>query len=395
MWMKRLWEFTREYNKPLPPYVRVAFTNPEMARRIREEHDLAVRVIGRCIEALVVNKLAAGLYSRSSPVSDDELASLSTILGTDSRDVRLCLRQPGAIQLVNLASLVLGDVSPLRADQIPHDARVVLQETLAILSRALPTQANADLSLDQTTPPVNVSDDEIVRIIVSRLHGLLKMHIPSTSSFLGNARTSCLRMCLKNLWHCGKTYHQTSEPLPSYFPPVLARLEITHHFQSEPDPAVRITGCCFGALIVSKLIDTLELPIPLISSVRNAELAYISAILGTEHREVLLSPHRLHLINFRNVVSLMSGEIDTLFPSAGMPTDVLNIAQDTLKILANSLLDNTFVLGGLPRDQGRLLQEIYSDVDHALRSDQLRDETVNTLNRLEQKLEKLLPGVEI
>ncbi len=397
--MMNLWHFTREHNEPqnsvpLPSYVCTAFTNPEMTRRIREERDSAVHVIGRCVEALVVNKLAADINSRNVPVSNDELACLSTILGTESDDVRLCLGQPGTIELVNLASLALGDVSSLRADQLPPDTRSVLQQTLAILSQALPAQGNAELLLDQTVALFNVSDDNFERIIVSRLHGLLNMCIPGTSSFIEEVRASCLRMCLKSLWHCGKAYHQTSDPLPSYFPLVLARPEISRHFQTEQDPVSRITGCCFGALIVSKLVDALESPIFVSGRVRNAELACISAILGTEHREVLLLPHQLHVINIRNVVSLMSGEIDTLFTAAGNPADVLNIAQDTLYILANSLRDSVFVLGGLPRDQGRLLRDIYSDVVHALRSDQLKNETATTLDRLRQLLEKLPPGIE-
>jgi hypothetical protein len=73
VWMKNLWDFTRQYNEPgnsvpLPSYVCIAFTNPEMTRRIREQRDLAVRVIGRCVEALVVNKLAADIKSRNVPV---------------------------------------------------------------------------------------------------------------------------------------------------------------------------------------------------------------------------------------------------------------------------------------------------------------------------------------
>ena len=309
--------------------------------------------------------------------------------------MKLCLSQPGAIQLVNLASLVLGDDSSLRADQMTPDTRSVLQETLAILSQALPAQGNADSLLDQTTALVNISDDKFEHTIVSRFNGLLKMCIPGPPSLMGDARTSCLRMCLKTLWNCGKAYHQIPDPLPSYFPLVLVRPEITRHFQSEEDPAVRITGCCFGALIASKLVDALESPISLIGRLRNAELACISSILGTEYHEFLLLPHRLHLINFRNVVSLMSDEIDTLFTSTGMPANLLNIAQDTLYILANSLRDSMFVLGGLPRDQSRLLKEIYSDVEQALRSDQLKNETVKTLNRMRQILERLLPGVEI
>jgi len=391
-----LWYFGRTFNQlgnsvPLPFYVRIAFTNPEMTRRIREQRDPAVRVIGRCAEALVVNKLAADINSRNVPVSNDELTSLSAILGTQSNDVRLCLSQPGTIELVNMASLALGDVSSLQADRMQPDARLVLQQTLDILSQALPAQANAELSLDQTVALANLSDDKFERTIVSHLHGLLNMCIPGASSLMEEVRTSCLRMCLKSLWHCGNAYHQTSDSLPSYFALVLARPEITRHFQTEQDPIARITGCCFGALIVCKLVDALKSPISLSGRVRNAELACISAILGPilgiEHREDLLLPYQLRDINLRNVVSLMYGEIDPLFTAAGMPPDALTITQDTLYILAYRLRESVYVPGALPME--RLLQKIYSNVVDALSSNQLKNETVKTLNRLRQILEKL------
>jgi hypothetical protein len=91
----------------------------------------------------------------------------------------------------------------------------------------------------------------------------------------------------------------------------------------------------------------------------------------------------------------MSSEIDMLFTSE-MLADLLIMAQETLYTVANSLRDSMFVLGGLPRDQGRLLQEIYSEVEHehALSSNQLKNETLKTLDRLQQILGKLLPAVE-
>src|ERR1700677_2527717 len=111
-WMKSLWHFTRGHSErgnsvPLPPFVCVAFTNPEMTHRIRKQRDLAVRVIGRCVEALVVNKLAADIHSRSTPVSSDELACLSAILGTKSCDMMLLLNHPGAIEFTNMIFLAL------------------------------------------------------------------------------------------------------------------------------------------------------------------------------------------------------------------------------------------------------------------------------------------------
>jgi hypothetical protein len=398
--MTNLWYFARECNKPgssaLPPYVRIAFTNPEMTRRLREECDLAVRVMGRCIQALVVTKLTTDIKSRDGPVSssDERLVCLSAILGTDSHEVRLCLGQPDTIELVILTSLALGDVSSLRADQLPPDARSVLQQTFTVLSQTLPYPTHAGLLQDRTTSLANIPDDKYERTIVSRLDSLLKMCVSDASSFIAEeVRTSHLRMVLKTLWHCSKAYHQIPKPLPSYFPLVLARPEIISHLQSAPDISVRITGCCFGALIASKLVDTLEPPISLGGPIRNADVACISAILGTLNSDGLLSPHQLHLINFWNVVSLMSSKIDRLFTSEGMPADLLIMAQDTLYVIANSLRDSMFVLGSLPRDQGRLLQEIYLEVENALSSDQLKDETLKTLDRLRQILGKLLPAV--
>ncbi|KAI9447533.1 hypothetical protein H4582DRAFT_7863 [Lactarius indigo] len=400
VWMVNLWQFTRDFNErgnsvPLPPYVRIAFTNQEMTRRIREERDPTIRVIGRCVEALVVNKLAADINSRNVPVTDDELACLSTIL--DSNDVRFCLGRPGTIELVNIASLALGDVSSIRADQMPPDMSSVLQQTLAILSQALPAQGEAEIPLDRTDTLVDFLDDNFERVIVSRLHSLLNICIqPGAPSLTEEVRASCLRMCLKALWHCGKAYHRTPDPLPSYFPLLLAKPEISRHFPTEQDLVARIMGCCFGALIVSKLVDAFKSPIFVSGRVLNEEMACISAILGTEHHGVLLLPHHLHVINFRNVVSLMSGRIKTLFTAGGKPADValLNIAQETLYTLANSLRDSVFTLGGLRRDQERLLQEISSDVVHLLRSDQRENETVETLERLRQILEELPPEVE-
>jgi hypothetical protein len=400
MWMKNLWDLTREYNEhgnlvPLPSYVCITFTNPEIIcrmTRIRNRFPRG-RMIGRCIVALVVNKLVTDINSPNVLVNNDELACLSAILGTESHDVRLSLGQPGTIQLVNLVSLAWGDVRSLRADRtLPHKESA-LQETLAILSQALPAQAN-DEPLDQTVALATVSDDKFERAIVSRLHGLLKMCIPGASSLMEEVRTSCLRMCLKTLWHCGKVYQRSPwYTLPSYFPLVLARPETLRHFQTDQDPVARITGCCFGALIVSKLVNALTSPISFGDGVLNAELACISAILGTEHREVLLLPHQLHVINLRNVVSFMSGEIDT-FTTVGMPVDILDIAQHTLYALSHCLNPDGLQrqVRTMAQKDSELLLGLCGDVKNALDFDQLKNETAKTLDRLRQILDKPLPA---
>ncbi|KAF8256975.1 hypothetical protein EI94DRAFT_1761550 [Lactarius quietus] len=397
--MKNLWYFIGSYNEcgstvPLPSAVYVAFANPEMTCRIHKQHDLAVRAIGRCIGALVVNKLVADIKSPKVPASNVELESLSVILGTRHDDVRTCLSQPGTIELVNLACLALGDVSSFHADQMPPETHSVFQETLAVVSQALPEQVTTKLLPDEVVSLADVSDDNFERTIVSCHHGLLKMCVLGASSLMEEDRASCLRTSLRSLWHCGNAYLYTSAPLPSYFPLLLASPEFIHHFQTERDPVARITGYCFGALVVSKLVDALESPVPPSGGVRNAHLACISAILGQENLEVFILPHRLRVINFKNVVSIISGEVNTSSAAGEMPANVLNIAQDALKILANHLRGRLFVSGGLPINQWRSAQEEYSEVVDALSSNQLGHELLKkTLDRLRQILEKLLPEV--
>ena len=67
---------------------------------------------------------------------------------------------------------------------------------------------------------------------------------------------------------------------------------------------------------------------------------------------------------------------------------MLIITQDTMYTLA----DRMFVPGGLPMDQGLILQEIYSDIVNALSADQFKNKTLRTLDQLRQILDKPLPG---
>jgi hypothetical protein len=116
---------------------------------------------------------------------------------------------------------------------------------------------------------------------------------------------------------------------------MLASPEIIRHFQAEKDPVVRLTGCCFGALIASKLMDTLESPVSFSGHDQDAKLACISAILGIGHREDLLTPLPTSHHQFPKVVSLISDEVDALFTdSEGMPVDILprNMLVDTAKL---------------------------------------------------------------
>jgi hypothetical protein len=193
-----LWHFGRAYNlpesfQPLPAY----FSNslmPEITPRVRTEVDSGVRVLGRCFEALIVNKLAADIDSRISAIRDTELACLSAILGTKSRDVELYFSRPGAVALANLISFVFVDTSIFST--IPSDSLDVVQQTLGILSQPLSTQESTELKSYQPIAIINASNGNLERILLYRLHDLLCTCIAATS--LDNAvRTSCLQMCLR------------------------------------------------------------------------------------------------------------------------------------------------------------------------------------------------------
>ena len=169
MCLKGLWYFGRTFNQLgnstlLPSFNSFALTNPEIIHRIHEQHDLTVRLIGRCIQALAVNKLAANIKSRSITISNDELACLSAILGIKSHDTMLLLSHPGAIEFTNMIFLAL-DHFDCASTRISSDVPDVLQETLGILSRALPTDLNIAIPLHQTNTKTNVSDGQYILLL--------------------------------------------------------------------------------------------------------------------------------------------------------------------------------------------------------------------------------------
>ena len=187
LWMKNLWRFTKACNEPgdsmpLPSYVCIAFGNPEMTHRIREERDLAVRVIGRCVEAFVVNKLATDIKSRrtlvsnDALVSNDELACLSAILGTKSEDVKVMLKYPGAIEFTNMVFLALDDFYSFTLETMPLYVLEVIQGTFSSLSQALPPELNTEMRPKQTVCLMGVSDSQCELSLQSHFYRL-KMHV--------------------------------------------------------------------------------------------------------------------------------------------------------------------------------------------------------------------------
>ncbi|KAI9447653.1 hypothetical protein H4582DRAFT_13411 [Lactarius indigo] len=176
--------------------------------------------------------------------------------------------------------------------------------------------------------------------------------------------------CLKSLWYYGKAYNQPEnpDPLPSYVRVVFANPEMTRRFQAEEDPAVRVIGRCFGALVPKKLSEDLNSHNT--PGVRFSEgvLACLSAILGTESSEVMSWLGKPGAIELANIVSLMSADADSLVGDK-MPSDVLDVFKKTLNMLSQTLLDNFRADLPLPQTQIAQFYEIYSKVPNWLKDE--------------------------
>jgi hypothetical protein len=167
----RVWNFTRDYNKsgnsvPLPPYVLVALTNPEMTCRLRKEGDSTVRLMGHCVEALVVKKLTADINSRNDvkssnvPVSNYELACLSAILDLPGDHVMLLLNHPGAIELTSVFFFSLVNSFEIPLDSVPSYALDMVRRTSSTLFHALPPELNTEVRLNQAETLMNAADGQ-------------------------------------------------------------------------------------------------------------------------------------------------------------------------------------------------------------------------------------------
>lgn len=284
--------------------------------------------MGCCVKALVVKKLAADINSRNAPVGDDELACLTAILGTKIP----WRRQPGAIGLAGVISLVSDVVRSLVTNQLPSDALDVVQQTLDLISQAHPAQWIAQQDPNLTISLINASDGDFQRSVSSYLQTLLQKCIPNTSLPV-EVRTSTLRICLKSLWCFTRLHHRhdasSTMPLPFYFAIVHATPDTTHLIRSELDSTARVIGRCFEALVVDKLLADSK-------SLTDVDIVCLSAILGTEGHIVWLWLDQPGAIDLRNVISLIEDEVDT-FVADELPADVLEIFQHTLSIIARQI----------------------------------------------------------
>ena len=348
MCLKGLWYCLKAYHqrgasKLLPSHFSHTLANSEIIRRIHSEKDPISRVMGRCFCALVVKKLAADVRSCTDSnvqIGDDELTCLSIILGTKSDDVKFCLEWPGAVELASAVSLALGDVGFLDISTFPSDGLHVAHQTLAILSQALPTEETAELQLDWLITQQQISNGEFDRSIVARLIRLLQrcFTMQSTSPLPAKTRRGCLRMCLKSLWYCAKTYHQLgpSKKLPSYFFLDFATPEIIRHIQTEKDPIAHVIGRCFQALIVGKVAAHIKSLTDSDVQLRNKALACLSAILGSEICDLTLWMENPGTIELVNIVLLAFGGVSSLATDT-VPSYVMDVVPQTFNILSQAL----------------------------------------------------------
>ena len=183
-------------------------------------------------------------------------------------------------------------------------------------------------------------------------------------------------------------------PLPSFVRITLASPELTRCLHAKRRLNARVTIRCVQALIVNKLVDDFQSPNSFNCVDYNAVLAWISSLLGTEPGEFTRWPHPSAVIKLRNVISLVSGEIEDLFTSGTPPANIRHIVQQTLDITCLDLvLRGVYNGGDLPMDQVLLFRKLCSRIANARPVNRFRDATVGILERLEQ-ISKQSPTVE-
>src|SRR6266404_5584848 len=164
--LKGLWHFGRVFNQiehsaRLPSFISAASSSPEMTSHIREHPDLAVRVVGHCVRALVVNKLANDIDSRDLSVSAQELTSLSAILDTQIDDVTRLLSHPGAIEFTNMIFLASRNVALLRSNTVSPDVSDLVRQPFIVVARSLPPELNARMMQPDSSKEVTYGERDL------------------------------------------------------------------------------------------------------------------------------------------------------------------------------------------------------------------------------------------
>ncbi|KAI9443503.1 hypothetical protein H4582DRAFT_1873334 [Lactarius indigo] len=205
-------------------------------------------------------------------------------------------------------------------------------------SRAVPDATSAMLSLmsdESTSEP----------ILGARLRELLGTCLPGMSLLTEEKRTYRLHLCLISLWYCAREYNQPENsevPLSSYVRAVFAGPEVIRWIRAERDLATRLLGRCFGSLIVKKLANNMTSPTRNGTATITADMACLPDILGATDEQVAGWLGQEGAIDLANVISLISGEIDTLATDGtkGVPSNVVDVFQQTLSTLADGIVSS-------------------------------------------------------
>jgi len=172
-------------------------------------------------------------------------------------------------------------------------------------------------------------------------------------------------MCLKSLWYCAEAYHQpdASKMLLSYFPRTLASPEIIRLIRIEKDPVAHVIRRCFEALVISKVAACIRSRTHSNVHISDEELVCLSAILGTERRDIMHCLKHPGAIELMNIVFLASGDIGSSAPDTVSPY-ILDVVPQTFSTHSQALpaeintvlgLDQIFAPGNILNGQCELI----------------------------------------
>jgi hypothetical protein len=245
-------------------------------------------------------------------------------------------------------------------------------------SSADPDATSAMLSLMYEKPTFDP-------ILGSRLRELLGSCRPGVTPLAEEQRDNRLRVCLTSLWYCLRAYNlpeNLEEPLAPYVRAIFASPDVITWIQTEEDLATRLLGRCFGSLVVKKLASDIASPARAGIPPTTAEIACLKTILGTTGEKVGAWLDRNRAIDVANIVSLISGEFETLVTSVTVTNgDVVDVCQQTLRILAEGIFSSqSHVEWDIP--QVEQFHHIYFKSTNAPVPDVLKEQLRYVLERL-------------
>ena len=333
MFMKNLWHFTRlriesRDSVPLPSYVYIFFAHPRITRFMLEKGDITAHVVMRCVGALIINKIATDIPTRTLPINDAELEYITTVLDTNNQDVTNLLSHPGVIQFVSIVYLMDIYNRPTWSPSIAPD---VVHRTFDILTQSLPAQLDAEIQLDLTNALAEISEGQFKLVPRSRL--LVSIYTSVTSSRSHVMRGRVLGIVMKNLWHFTRLRIESGDsiPLPSYVYILFAHPRITRFILEKGDVMTHVVRRCVGALIINKIATDITART---SPVNDAELECLTTVLDTTNQDVANLLSHPGAIQFVNMVCLM--EVVYRYPIQ-IPSIASDIVRRTFDILTQSL----------------------------------------------------------